>query len=430
MFPIQLAAPYRVLALITYIIVSCTACAVNPVTGKNELSLVSSSQEIAMGQKNYSPYQQQQGGVYNVDPELGLYVANVGRKLAQLSHSPNLPYEFVVLNNDGANAWALPGGKIAVNRGLLLLLDDEAQLAAVLGHEIVHAAARHGAQQMTKATLISSSIALLGAATKDTSYGSILSQGTQLGAGAWQAKHGREHELQSDAHGMDYMVNAGYDPYAAVELQETFVKLSESRAQSNWLQGLFASHPPSQERVDKNRQKASQLSGGVRNHSAYQRATAQIRKDKSAYELSTQALKQATEGNHDSALRLIDRAIAAQDEEALFHTQKGVILLAQKNYQAAESAFTQASRLYPEYFKTQLGLGIAQLEQGKTREAKTHLQLSLDLLPTPNAAYQLGEVAIREGNQSLAAQYFSQVAQSGGELGAKAQQRLNQIQGQ
>ncbi|MDA8978789.1 M48 family metalloprotease, partial [bacterium] len=118
-------------------------CAVNPVTGEKELSLISERQEISLGENNYGPSRQSQGGDYYLDSELQAYITSVGRRLAAQSDRPDLPYEFVVLNNSVPNAWALPGGKIAINRGLLEYLDDESQLAAVLAHEIVHAAARH-----------------------------------------------------------------------------------------------------------------------------------------------------------------------------------------------------------------------------------------------------------------------------------------------
>ena len=121
------------------------SCAVNPVTGQRELGFISEQRELTIGAEQYSPSQQSQGGQFSVDPELTDYVQGVGQRLAEVSDRP-LPYEFVVLNNSVPNAWALPGGKIAVNRGLLSELNNEAELAAVLGHEIVHAAARHGAQ--------------------------------------------------------------------------------------------------------------------------------------------------------------------------------------------------------------------------------------------------------------------------------------------
>ena len=116
-------------------------CAANPVTGRSELHMVSEAQEIQVGQQYYPPSRQSQGGDYVTDPRVTEYVRQVGNRLAAVAER-RLPYEFVVLNSGELNAWALPGGKIAVNRGLLVELKNEAELAAVLSHEIVHAAAR------------------------------------------------------------------------------------------------------------------------------------------------------------------------------------------------------------------------------------------------------------------------------------------------
>src|SRR5262245_15155681 len=127
--------------LTLFAIALCTllsACGVNPVTGKKEIQFVSEAQEKEIGEKNYSPARQGEGGDLTVLPDLTNYVSSVGKKLAAVADR-QLPYEFVVLNNSVPNAWALPGGKIAVNRGLLYELNSESELAAVLGHEIVHA---------------------------------------------------------------------------------------------------------------------------------------------------------------------------------------------------------------------------------------------------------------------------------------------------
>ena len=111
-------------ALLVFFIVTLQSCSTNPVTGKNELSFYSRTAQIQMGVQNYSPGQQSQGGLYYLDPNLNDYVSRIGNKLAEVSDVPDLPYEFVVLNNGVPNAWALPGGKIAINRGLLTELDD------------------------------------------------------------------------------------------------------------------------------------------------------------------------------------------------------------------------------------------------------------------------------------------------------------------
>jgi predicted Zn-dependent protease len=172
-----------------------------------------------------------------------------------------LPYEFTVLNNSVPNAWALPGGKIAINRGLLTEINSEAELAAVLGHEIVHAAARHTAQQMSRGMLMQGLVVATSVATNDSSYGDMAVGGASVAAQLVTMKYGRGAELESDKYGMRYMSRAGYDPQGAVELQRTFVRLSEGR-DADWLSGLFASHPPSNERVEANIETAAKLPAG------------------------------------------------------------------------------------------------------------------------------------------------------------------------
>ena len=134
------------------VLLTATGCAVNPVTGDRELLLIPTSMEISAGEEYYRPLQQVGGGLYTVDRELTEYVKIAGQRMAAVSDR-SLPYEFVVLNNSVPNAWALPGGKIAISRGLLAELDNEAELAAVLGHEIVHAAAKHSAHAMQRSIL-------------------------------------------------------------------------------------------------------------------------------------------------------------------------------------------------------------------------------------------------------------------------------------
>ena len=246
-------------SLFTIVLISLLAsgCATNPVTGRSELTLVSKREEISIGARQYLPAQQSQGGAYIVDEALTGYVNEVGQRLAAVSDRP-LPYEFVVINDSTPNAWALPGGKIAINRGLLSQLDNEAELAAVLGHEIIHAAARHGAKAMERALLLQGAVLLTALGTQDSEYSNYIVGGASIGAQLISTRYGRQAELEADLYGMEYMARAGYDPDAAVSLQEKFVALKQGNS-SGWLEGLFASHPPSQERVDRNAETGSQI---------------------------------------------------------------------------------------------------------------------------------------------------------------------------
>lgn len=414
------------LGAILLFISTLTACTTNPVTGESQFTLISPQQEVSLGAKQYGPNQQSQGGRYTVDPDLTVYVNQVGQKLAAKSDRRDLPYEFVVLNNDVPNAWALPGGKIAINRGLLVHLKDEAQLAAVLSHEIVHAAARHGAQQMTQNVLLQVGSQVAVVASSQSEYGQLIGTGAQLGSAMYEARYGREQELEADHYGMNYMARAGYDPRAAIELQETFVRLSAGR-QTNWLEGLFASHPPSIQRVEANREHAAQLPSGVRNEAAFKRATKQLTLDKPAYDLYQQALKAASDNDFELAQKRLQQAINKQPNEPLFFTTMGQLELQQKNYQAAINQFDKAHKLYPEYYLPLLGRGIAAKQLKSYQRAEQDLIDSNRLLPTQAAVFYLGEIKLSQGNKSEAVAYFQQAAQGGGALGEKSQAYLQEL---
>ena len=350
-------------------------CAVNPVTGKNELSLISEDQEISIGQKNYGPSRQMQGGDYTVNPELSAYVNGVGQKLAVVSDR-KLPYEFTVLNNSTPNAWALPGGKIAVNRGLLLELQSEAELAAVLGHEIVHAAAKHGAQGMQRGMLLQGALIATSVVAHSNEYANIIVGGAQVAAGLVHTKYGREDELEADYYGMLYMSRAGYDPMAAVGLQETFIRLNESKSQ-NWLAGLFSSHPPSQARVDANRKTAATLpKGGLVGNDIYQNKIASLVKDKKGYESYVKGREALQKGDSRKAYSFAQEAISVEPREGHFYALRGDINLKENRYNDALADYNRSIDLNRNYFYYYLQRGLTKKKLNRAQEAHDDLQAS------------------------------------------------------
>lgn len=388
------------------------------------------SDDIRTGQQNYVPSQQSQGGQYTVDPGLTAYVNQVGKKLAAVSDVPNLPYEFVVLNNDVPNAWALPGGKLAINRGLIVQLQDEAQLAAVLGHEIVHAAARHGASAKTQQTIVGAGALITGIAiaSKKSDYAILGVGALAIGASAWNSKYSRDHESESDVYGIKYMVKAGYDPQAAVELQELFVKMQDGHNQS-WIEGMFASHPASQDRVDENRRQVAKYPrGGARNKDAFQRAIATMKRDEPAYKEYTESIKAAKAKQYVQSMNLIDQAIAKQPRENLFWEMKGKLYLQQDQNQQAVSALDKAISYNPNFFRPYLYRGMANKELGNAGQAERDLVASQRLLPTQEASEELGDIALARGNRSQAAAYYQQVVQGGGDAGERAKTKLARLQ--
>ncbi|MEM1110520.1 MAG: M48 family metalloprotease [Pseudomonadota bacterium] len=396
----------------------CTACGTNPVTGEREVQLISEAQEIQMGARAYGPARQVQGGDYIVYPELTLYVQSVNQRLAQVSDR-DLPYDINIINSSVPNAWAMPGGKMAINRGLLLELGSEAELAAVLGHEIVHAAARHGAKSQERGLFLQSGVVATDILTGGR--GGALAGGALAGATLINSRYGREAELEADEYGMLYMVRAGYDPAAAVDLQQTFVRLSQG-SDPSWLDGLFASHPPSAERVRRNQETAAELGNGELDvgRERYQRAIADLRRDKPAYDALDAALAAAEDEDYVRAEQLINKAISLQPREAKFHGMKGDLALQAARYEDASRHYNRAIGLYPGYFGFFLHLGYARFQLEDWNGATRALERCNDILPNALAQKVLGDLALRRGDREQAIAYYEVAAQSESEVGQAA----------
>jgi len=403
------------------------ACAVNPVTGERQFMTVSPAEELAIGAQQYAPMLQSQGGAYDVDPALTSYVRSVGQQLAAVSDAP-LPYEFTVLNSSVPNAWALPGGKIAINRGLLTEMNSEAELAAVLGHEITHAAARHTAQQISRSQILQGLVLATTVAANDSSYGDLAVGGASVAAQLVSTRYGRDAELEADRYGMRYMSKAGYDPQGAVTLQETFVRLSEGHNQ-DWLSGLFASHPPSRERVAANRERLKNLpAGGKLGTEAYQAAMQKTMAAKPAYEAYDAGRKALSEKKNDEALTLSDKALEMFPAEANFHALRGDVRLMNKQYDMAVTNYDRAISRRENFFYYHLQRGLAKKELGQTDAAVVDLERSVALLPTAPAHYNLGLINLDRGNNAAAIEHFRVVAKSGGEYGKAASGQLARLE--
>lgn len=409
----------RVLAVLALLAVAA-GCAVNPVTGKNELHLISEREEISMGSKNYTPGQQQSGGQYVVEPQLTAYVREVGQKLARVSDRNQLPYEFVVLNDSVPNAWAMPGGKIAVNRGLLTELKSEAELAAVLGHEIVHAAGRHAARGMESNMILQTGAAVLSVAVADRQYGTVVDTLAGIGAGLLGIKYGRDLELEADHYGMVYMQRAGYDPQAAVSLQETFVRLANNKS-PGWLEGLFASHPPSQERVEANRRFAAALPGKfVGGEKEYQARIAGLMKSRDAYKSYDEGHKALKAKDAAKALQLADAAIRAEPREALFYGLRGDAHAALNQAREAEEGYGEAVKRNPDFYEFYLGRGKQRQRRGDSEGAAADFNKANSLLPTSAAHLALGHLMQAKGDSARAVEHFRSAATAQDDAGKSA----------
>jgi predicted Zn-dependent protease len=232
-------------------------CATNPVTGKRELSLMSEAQEIQIGQQQDVEVRREMG-VYN-DRALQEYVSTLGMKLAQVSERPNLPWHFTVVDVPAINAFALPGGYIYITRGILPFLDDEAQLAGVLGHEIGHVTARHAAQQYSRATGAQLGLILGSIFVPQTRP---FAQLGESGLGLLFLKYGRDDEEQADTLGVKYASSAGWDPAGVPQMLTTLARIeeaSDNKGVPNWL----STHPAPVDRVQKVQAAVQQAGAGA-----------------------------------------------------------------------------------------------------------------------------------------------------------------------
>lgn len=405
-----------------------TGCAVNPVTGRNELHLVSEQEEIAMGSKNYVPGQQQAGGTWVVEPEVTAYVREVGRKLAAVSDRKTLPYEFVILNDSTPNAWAMPGGKLALNRGLLYELKSEAELAAVISHEITHAAGRHSARGIETNMVLGAGAAVLSAATSDNRNSGLIDLAAGLGTSLFGMKYGRDLELEADHYGMIYMQRAGYDPRAAISLQETFVRLANNKS-PNWLEGMFASHPPSQERVDANRKLAATMAaGGIIGEAEYRKRMAPLFKSKDAYVKHDEGRKALKAGDAKKALALADQALSGEPREAAFHGLRGDALTKLGRHAEAEQAYDEAIRRNPDYYAYYLGRGGERKRRGDNEGASADFGRANRLLPTSTAHNALAQLAMAQGRRTEALEHLRVAASADDDAGEEAGAALARLE--
>lgn len=405
-------------------------CAVNPVTGERNLSLVGEQWELDVGEQQYAPLRQAQGGDFTLDPRLVDYVQQVGQRLAAVSDR-DLPYEFAVINESVPNAWALPGGKISINRGLLTEMDSEAELAAVLGHEIVHSAAAHGAQSQSRGILLQGAVLAggiaAGAATEDGRYTQAALLGGMIGAQLISQRYSRDAERESDLYGMRYMKLAGYNPRGAVELQETFLRISEGREQDAF-SALFASHPPSRERVENNRQLLAELGDSGRiGREDYQRQIARLKRAQPAYEAYDEGRKALQEGDTATALARAERAIEIESGEALFYSLRGDALAERKEFRRAEQAYSQALQRDQGWFYHHLRRGMVRAEMNKGAQARGDLQASIELMPTATGHYYLGTVEREAGNRAAAIEHYRIAGQSDTPTGQRARQALQEM---
>lgn len=240
-------------------------CATNPATGETQLALIGEEQEIQMGQEAAAQVEAQMGLVD--DPELQQYVSRVGQRLAAASERPDLPWRFQVVDDPSVNAFALPGGFIFVTRGIMAVFMSEAELAAVLGHEIGHVTARHSVEQLSQQQLFGG-LAGLGVVLLD--LGSLGQGVLGTGLNLLFLKYSRDDERQADDLGLRYMTRENYEPDEMLDVFQTLERVGEASG-GGGTPGWLATHPAPEDRFDR-------MSSAIGNDTM-RRADAVVRRD-------------------------------------------------------------------------------------------------------------------------------------------------------
>jgi metalloendopeptidase OMA1, mitochondrial len=217
--------------ILTVLITS--ACATTPISNRSALILIPKSQEISLGKQSYNQILKKEKE--SEDANLNHIVSRVGQRIVAVSDMPELDWEFKLIESDTKNAFALPGGKVAIYTGLLSVAKNEAGLATIMSHEIAHVIARHGAQRMTQQILLQGVMLGAGLSMKNNTQRNIIL--SALGVGVlygFTLPFSRSHESEADQIGLLYMGRAGYDPNEALQFWQRFSKVKDGKAPPEW----------------------------------------------------------------------------------------------------------------------------------------------------------------------------------------------------
>src|SRR5574343_844993 len=341
-----------------------SGCATSPVGGGSILVGMSEDEEKQVDRR-VAPHQFSQDVGAVQDASVNAYVSEIGQRLDARTHRPQMPYSSRVLNANYVNAYTFPGGAVGVTRGILVDLDNEAELAALLGHELGHVNARHAAQRQGTAMVTQVAMTGVNIIGAVAGVGSLTDIGTQLGASVLLASYSRDNEREADSLGQEYMVRAGYPASGRVGLQQLLV--DQQKASPGLLQTMFSTHPMSSERRDTARQLAE---------SKYASST---KRDpgRDRYMDST------------AALRRIRPTIEA--------CQRGDVAMAGKAYAKAEEQYQRAVKLTPNDYAANLLLAKCLSTQDKDAQALEYARAAARIYPQEAQAQKLiGVIALAQ----------------------------------
>ena len=406
-------------------------CAIDPVTGEQSFVLLSESEEIELDRQQ-SPFQFSADFGPVQDRGLNSYLNKVGTTIAARSHRPRMPYSFRAVNAAYINAYAFPGGSIAATRGILVQLENEAELAALFGHEIGHVNARHTAEQMSESMLINLLVAGAAAATSAAGYtdgASLVQELGSFGAGVLLAHYSRDNEREADALGMEYMTRTGYNPQGMVQLME--VLLRNEREEPSAIELMFATHPMSAERLQWARQAAATsyraFANGRFNRQRFMDHTWRLRKQKKGILLLQKATAALNRKKYQQADALLGQTLRYLPRDYTALVMRAQCRLAMDQPSSARRLGKIAIQVYPREAQGHIVTGMACFLEKRFGEALQQFTRYNQILPgNPEILFFQGVCHEGMGQQQQAAEkyyaYLQQVQQ--GDRAQYAYQRL------
>ncbi|WP_457643066.1 beta-barrel assembly-enhancing protease [Persephonella sp.] len=374
------------LLLFAFVLVSCSKT-YDPLSGKEVFTLLPTSEEIKIGQM-YVPLAVDENDGRYPDKEVQQYIKNLGEKIAR--HTPRkLNYQFYLVNTQAVNAFALPGGFIFVNRGLILTLDKEDELAGVIAHELAHVNARHHARFLEKVYGMNILLSIAGIFAYQSKYGDILMNFGKIGAQLISLKWSRDQEKEADRLGVRFAYDAGYDPRGLLDTFKIFKKLGKVK-QPEWL----LTHPLPDTRIKEVKQLIKQLDLSkklIKDSPQFHRIKAKLEKTKPSFDLYYKAKEKVAKDKKLAALELLDKSLEIYPENNASLTLKAFILLSEDKFEEGTQLAVKAASLDDMYFKPHFFAGYGYFKLKKYSKSVKFLERAKDLIPNfPDVYYFLG----------------------------------------
>ena len=395
-----------------------SGCATSPVTGERILVGMTEQDEKAIDSQQ-APHQFSQDLGAVQDTALNDYIGRIGTTLDDRTHRLDMPYSYRVLNANYVNAYTFPGGSVGVTRGIMTEMRSEAELAALLGHELGHVNARHSAQRQGQAMVGQAALVGLNVAVATSEsaarWGGLVNIAGQVGASALLASYSRENEREADALGQEYMTRAGYPASGMVGLHELLV--SKHEGTPSLLDTMFASHPMAQERVETARRLAASRHAGSNganpNRERYMDSTARLRALKPVIESCQRGEALAAQKAFPRAEGEFGKALARAPQDYAANVLMSQCLIAQQRHADAKNFADKARAIYPTEAQGHKLAGVARLALRDPASAYAAFDAFDRLLPgDPGVGFLKGVALEGTGDKRGAARQYLAFAQS------------------